>query len=114
MTDLDRYTTSCRERRQLQWHADSTGSYHHAQYLVRVVCLSEILREVNISSRQIMRDERYFPEPEEFKPERFAEKPENAASEEIFNPFNSVFGFGRRYAFIQLLLRPFLNRALNL
>ena len=46
-----------------------------------------------------MRDERYFPEPEEFKPERFAERPENAASEEIFNPFNSVFGFGRRYAF---------------
>ena len=61
-----------------------------------------------------MRDERYFPEPEEFKPERFAEKPENAASEEIFNPFNSVFGFGRRYAFIQLLLRLFSNHTLNL
>lgn len=54
--------------------------------------------------RQMMRDERYFPSPDEFKPERFLkmveETDDRLKSLNGFypnDPSSLVFGFGRRY-----------------
>ena len=42
-----------------------------------------------------MHDEKYFPEPEEFRPERHLESGTKSV-EEYLDPFDYVFGFGRR------------------
>ena len=55
--------------------------------------------------RQMMNDERYFPEPRAFKPERFLHRPdtrrtksedEGGALAKDADPSSIIFGFGRR------------------
>ena len=43
-----------------------------------------------------MRDEMYYPEPDQFKPDRFLVKTVSGLSEEDYDPRGVVFGFGRR------------------
>ena len=43
-----------------------------------------------------MRDDRYYPEPDRFNPDRFLQTSYGGISEEDYNPLNVAFGFGRR------------------
>lgn len=43
-----------------------------------------------------MRDEHYYPEPDKFDPDRFL-RPQGELNPNDYDPFNAVFGFGRRY-----------------
>lgn len=47
--------------------------------------------------RAMSRDEERYPEPELFKPERFL-TPDGKLNPNAHDPFDFVFGFGRRYA----------------
>lgn len=69
---------------------------------------------MHIISRQISRDEDYFSDPEKFLPERFEGRlrgtrvssvDENNEKRNVYadDPSEFVFGFGRRYAFLQLV-----------
>ena len=47
-----------------------------------------------------MRDERYFHDPEEFKPTRYLDADKDGATGELlYDPGKLVFGFGRRFVF---------------
>ena len=47
-----------------------------------------------------MRDERYFRDPEEFKPTRYLNADKDGATGELlYDPGKLVFGFGRRFVF---------------
>ena len=47
-----------------------------------------------------MRDERYFHDPEEFKPTRYLNADKDGATGELlYDPGKLVFGFGRRFVF---------------
>lgn len=45
--------------------------------------------------RAMTRDEDMYPEPNVFRPDRFAHQ--DNATAEVTDPKNTVFGFGRRY-----------------
>ena len=68
------------------WYVFSSSSCHD-----QIIFLSTFVL------RQIMRDERYYPDPEKFMPERHLEveqglRPYDPAAD----PVKAVFGFGRR------------------
>lgn len=50
--------------------------------------------------RQMMRDERYYSNPEHFNPDRFSRESAinliEGLDEDDYDPLNVVFGFGRR------------------
>ena len=46
------------------------------------------------------RDERLYPDPEDFRPERFLGRPH--AEGRAFNPWNYIFGTGKRYRSVLL------------
>lgn len=56
-----------------------------------------IFNNYEFFSRQFTRDEKYYPEPESFNPNRFLRNV--GLGEGSHNPLKIVFGFGRRYAF---------------
>lgn len=43
-----------------------------------------------------MRDERFYPGPDRYSPDRFLQKSYGGMSEEDYDPLNVAFGFGRR------------------
>ena len=50
----------------------------------------------------MMRDERYFRDPEEFRPTRYLDaNKDGATSDLLYDPGKLVFGFGRRYVLLQ-------------
>jgi Cytochrome P450 len=59
---------------------------------------SSLLRLTPLPPRSMLRDKRFWDEPEEFKPERFLQE----LKEGLLDPKSLIFGFGRRLA-IQLL-----------
>ena len=56
--------------------------------------------------RAMLNDERDYPEPLEFKPERFLKNGKLDSS--VRDPMDIIFGFGRRWALLFLSISPFL------
>ena len=58
----------------------------------------DILNFFSTNCRQMMRDERYFCDPEEFRPTRYLDaNKDGATSDLLYDPGKLVFGFGRRF-----------------
>lgn len=60
--------------------------------------------------RQMMRDERYYLNPEHFNPDRFSRESANnlrvieGLDKDDYDPLNVVFGFGRRLVALKITM----------
>lgn len=69
----------------------------HGQHVVCVASPNSIIYQPNSPRcRAILHDERLYPEPEKFSPERF-ELEKDPERLRLMDSFNYAFGFGRRY-----------------
>ena len=60
--------------------------------------------------RAIARDPEWFPDPDEFRPERYIDA-NGKLDARKGDPMDFAFGFGRRFAFSALLSGPAIHRA---
>ena len=62
-------------------------------------------------NRAMLNNERDYPEPHEFKPERFLKNGELDSS--VKDPMEIIFGFGRRWALFILSISPMSHRLIS-
>lgn len=70
---------------------------HRSEYMVRIfTCLIfvGVFIGLCVSPRAIMHDEKMYPNPHTFNPDRFMK--DGALNSEVLDPAEIVFGFGRR------------------
>lgn len=74
-----------------------------------LVVLLSILNIISLFDRQMMRDERYYPEPDRFLPERFLDLEKTLPADldrTPADPSKILFGFGRRYVSVDTSFAP--------
>ena len=82
--------------RQLQGLQIAQGFYCHGECLVGLTCHNARWPDLIALPRAVLHDEKLYPEPFSFKPDRFLK--DGKINKDVCDPLVATFGFGRRWA----------------